>query len=128
MTDRELGPTAGGSRSTRPVRCVSRAAGHAAHPVHLRLCHSSPDDDWSPVIVMGAVGDVVTLACGEELRRHRNHDTGRLLDMVAQVGPDAMLNLRYGLLFLRTWPREAGAVFSLQAVDHLPHPCAPAAG
>ena len=110
------------------MRCDSRAAGHAVHPVHLRLCDGSKDDDWSAVVVMGAVGDVVTLACGEELRRHRNHDAGRLLHLVAQAGPDAVLNLRYGLLFLRTWPRDPASVFSLQPADHLPHPCSPAAG
>jgi hypothetical protein len=128
VTDREPGPTAGGSRSTRPVRCISRAAGHTPHPVHLRLCDSSPDGDWAPAVVMGGIGDVVTLARGEELRRHRNHDTAGLLDLVADVGPDAMLNLRYGLLFLRSWPRRAEAVFSLQSADRLPHPCCPAAG
>ena len=57
---------------------------------------------WTPVVVMGAVGDVLTVACGAELRRYRNHDTGRLVDLVDTTGPDALLNERYGLLFLRT--------------------------
>ncbi len=125
MPGRELDDAA---RTTRSLRCDSRAAGHAVHPVHLRLCDGCPDDDWSPVVVMGAVGDVVTVASGVELRRHRNHDSGRLLRLVADAGPDALLNLRYGLLFLRSWPRDGAAVFSLQPADHLPHPCSPAAG
>ena len=72
---------------------------------------------------MGAVGDVLTVACGAELRRYRNHDPGRLLDLAAVTGPDALLNERYGLLFLRTWPQDAASVFSLQEADRPPHPC-----
>lgn len=121
MTDRELEPSAG-SR-TRPAPCASTAAGHGVHPTRVLLCDSTPDDAWTPVVVMGAVGDVVTVACGAELRRYRNHDPGRLLDLAAVTGPDALLNERYGLLFLRTWPQDATAVFSLQQADRPPHPC-----
>ena len=120
MTDRELGPTTANSRT---AHCRSHAAGHDVHPTHVLLCDSSPDDVWTPVVVMGAVGDVLTVACGAELRRYRNHEAGRLLDLVDTTGPDALLNERYGLLFLRTWPQDAASVFSLQPADQPPHPC-----
>ncbi|WP_448618302.1 hypothetical protein [Geodermatophilus sp. URMC 65] len=121
MTDRELGPTT--ANSSRTARCSSHAAGHGVHPTRVLLCDDSPDDAWTPVVVMGAVGDVLTVACGAELRRYRNHDTGRLVDLVDTTGPDALVNERYGLLFLRTWPQDAASVFSLQPADQPPHPC-----
>ncbi len=121
MTYRELGPTA--PHSGRTTLCTSRAAGHAVQPTRVLLCDSSPEDTWTAVVVMGAVGDVLTLACGAELRRFRNHESGRLLDLVETSGPDALLNERYGLLFLRTWPQDAASVFSLQPADQPPHPC-----
>ena len=121
MTDRELGPTT--ANSSRTAHCSSHAAGHGVHPTRVLLCDTSPDDAWAPVVVMGAVGDVLTVACGAELRRYRNHDTGRLVDLVDTTGPDALLNERYGLLFLRTWPQDAASVFSLQPADQPPHPC-----
>ncbi len=121
MTDRQFGPTtANGSRS---ARCSSHAAGHGAHPARVLLCDNGPDDAWTPVVVMGAVDDVLTVACCAELRRYRNHDAGRLLDLVDTTGPDALLHERYGLLFLRTWPQDAASVFSLQPADQPPHPC-----
>lgn len=123
MTDPDLGPRAGSPRSTGPVRCASHAAGHAVHPTRVRLCDGSPADAWTPVVVMGAVGDVLTVACGAQLRRYRNHDAARLLDLAAITGPDALVNERYGLLFLRTWPQDAASVFSLQPVDQPPSPC-----
>lgn len=121
MTDRELGPTT--ANSSRTAHCSSHAAGHGVHPTRVLLCDTSPDDAWTPVVVMGAVGDVLTVACGAELRRYRNHDTGRLVDLVDTTGPDALLNERYGLLFLRTWPQDPASVFSLQPADQPPHPC-----
>jgi hypothetical protein len=121
VTDPELEPTVAGTHRT--ARCTSHAAGHAVHPTRVLLCDNSPDDAWTPVVVMGAVGDVLTVACGAELRRYRNHEAGRLLDLVDTTGPDALLNERYGLLFLRTWPQDAASVFSLQPADQPPHPC-----
>jgi hypothetical protein len=121
VTDRELGPTA--ARSSRTTLCGSHAPGHAVQPTRVLLCDGSPDDAWTPVVVMGAAGDVLTLACGPELRRYRNHEAGRLLDLVDTTGPDALLNERYGLLFLRTWPQDAASVFSLQPADQPPHLC-----
>ena len=121
MTDRELEPTA--ASSSRTVSCASHAAGHAVHPTRVLLCDNSPDDAWTPVVVMGAVGDVLTVGCGAELHRYRNHGAGRLLDLVDTTGPDALLNERYGLLFLRAWPQDAAAVFSLHPADQPPHPC-----
>jgi hypothetical protein len=121
VTDRELGPTA--ARSGRTTLCTSHAPGHAVQPTRVLLCDSTPDDAWTPVVVMGAVGEVLTLACGAELRRYRNHEAGRLLDLADTTGPDALLNERYGLLFLRTWPQDAASVFSLQPADQPPHPC-----
>ena len=121
MTDPELEPTVASTRRT--ARCTSHAAGHAVHPTRVLLCDNSPDDAWTPVVVMGAVDDVLTVACGAELRRYRNHDTGRLLDLADTTGPDALLNERYGLLFLRTWPQDAASAFSLQPADQPPHPC-----
>ncbi|TFV62275.1 hypothetical protein E4P41_07885 [Geodermatophilus sp. DF01-2] len=124
MPDPDLGSSFGtGRRASGQATCSSYAAGHAVHPVRLQLSDGSPDDAWAPAVVMGAVGDVLTVACGTELRRYRNHDAGRVVDLVAAVGPDAMLNLRYGLLFLHAWPREPGSVFCLQPADEPPHPC-----
>jgi hypothetical protein len=72
---------------------------------------------------MGAVGGVVGVACGAELRRYRDHESGRLLDLAGTTGPDALLHERYGLLLLRTWPQDAASVFTLQPADQLPQPC-----
>jgi len=104
--------------------CAVRVAGHAVHPTRLRRCLDRPATRL-PVVVMGAVGDVLPLAYGAQLRRYRNHDSGRLLSLTAGAGPRALLDERYALLFLHTGPRDAGSVFSLQPADHLPHPCAP---
>ncbi|MGK5112037.1 hypothetical protein [Geodermatophilus sp. CPCC 205506] len=124
MTDRDPGSSVGeGGRALQGAGCDSCAAGHGVHPRRVQLCDGGPDDDWSAVVVMGAVGDVLTVAAGEELRRYRNHDAGRLTQLVDEVGSDALLNRRFGLLFLRTWPRDAGAVFSLQSADQPPSPC-----
>ncbi len=100
MADRELEATA--ASSSRTVPCTSHTAAHAVHPTRVLVRDNSPDDAWTPVVVMGAVGDVLTVACGAELRRYRRHGAGRLLDLVDTIGPDAPLNERYGLLFLRS--------------------------
>jgi len=118
-------PFGTGSRAAHPARCSSYAAGHAVHPVRVRLCEGSPADTWVPVLVMGVVGDVVTLAAGDVLHRYRNHDTVHLATMVGRVGPDALLNLRCRMLFLRSWPRDAGSVFSLQSADEPGQACRP---
>jgi hypothetical protein len=124
MTD--LGhPLWTGNRATEAPRCRSYVPGHGVHPLRVQLTTSSPDEDWAAVVVMGAVDDVVTVAVGDELRRYRNHDAGRLVELVARVGADALLNLRYGLLFLRSWPRESDAAFSVQPAGDPPQPCRP---
>ncbi|MGY1632261.1 hypothetical protein ACI784_11215 [Geodermatophilus sp. SYSU D01186] len=112
----------GSSRVETPIPCRRLARGHAPHPAHVRLAQAD-DAHWQPVVVMGAVGDVVTLAVGDELQRHRNHDTGHLADLVREAGPEAFVNTRLGLLFLHSWPRDAGSVFSLQPADQPPVPC-----
>jgi hypothetical protein len=93
--------------------------------VHVRLCQDDPAEHWRPVLVMGAVGDVVTLAAGDELTRHRNHDIGALTARVQEQGPGGFLNTRLGLLFLHSWPADAGAVYSLQPAEQAPVPCRP---
>jgi hypothetical protein len=91
--------------------------------VHVQLCQDDPAEHWQPVLVMGAVGDVVTLAAGDELRRHRNHDTAALTALVQEQGAGGFLNTRLGLLFLHSWPRDPDAVFSLQPAEQAPVPC-----
>lgn len=122
MTDPQPAPTA----AARTAACTSRAPGHVVQPTRVLLCDCGSDEDWTPVLVMGAVGDVLTVAAGIELHRYRNHEIARLVDLVETTGPDALLNRRYGLLFLRTWPQDAASVFSLQPADQLPQPCRPA--
>ncbi|MGY1823299.1 hypothetical protein [Geodermatophilus sp. SYSU D00079] len=112
----------GPSRVEASTPCARLARGHAPHPAHVQLAQAD-DDHWQPVVVMGAVGDVVTLAADDELRRHRNHDTGHLAALVREAGAEAFLHTRLGLLFLRSWPRDAGSVFSLQPADQPPVPC-----
>ncbi|MGY1592303.1 hypothetical protein ACI79D_10040 [Geodermatophilus sp. SYSU D00708] len=118
-----LEPYPGPSRVEHSTACDRRARGHAPHPVHVRLCQNDPAEHWQAVLVMGAVGDVVTLAAGHELQRYRNHDTGALTARVQEQGPGGFLNTRVGLLFLHSWPGDAGAVFSLQSAQQAPVPC-----
>jgi hypothetical protein len=118
-----LEPHPGPSRIEAPNPCRRPARGHAPHPVHVQLAQSGSDEEWQPVVVMGSVDDVVTLAAGDELQRHRNHDAGRLAALVGEDGAEAFLHTRLGLLFLRSWPRDSGAVFSLQPADQPPVPC-----
>ncbi|MGY1637867.1 hypothetical protein ACI78V_14570 [Geodermatophilus sp. SYSU D00742] len=113
----------GPSRVGVPNPCRRHARGHAPHPAHVQLAHGGLGGHWQPVVVMGAVDDVVTIAAGGELQRHRNHDTGRLAALVEADGAEAFLDTRLGLLFLRSWPRHAGSVFSLQPADQPPVPC-----
>jgi hypothetical protein len=118
-----LEPHPGSSRVEAPTPCRRHARGHAPHPAHVQLAQNGPDEHWQPVVVMGAVGDVITLAAGDELQRHRNHDTGHLAELVRADGAEVFLHTRYGLLFLRSWPRDRAAVFSLQPADQPPVPC-----
>ncbi|WNV74107.1 hypothetical protein [Geodermatophilus sp. DSM 44513] len=114
MTDRPAGPQ----------RCTVRVAGHAVHPTRLRRHLDQGGGAGEPVVVLGAVGDVVVLGRGAELWRYRNHDPGRLVALAAVPGCRALLDVRHGLLVVRRGPQDAGSVFSLQPADHLPHPCA----
>jgi hypothetical protein len=56
-------------------------------------------------------------------RRGHGRTGARLLDLTGIAGPDALLDERYGLLFLHTWPQDAASVFSLQPGDQRPQPC-----
>jgi hypothetical protein len=118
-----LEPHPGPSRVQAPSSCRRHARGHAPHPAHVQLCQNDTAENWQSVLVMGAVGDVVTLAAGDELRRYRNHDAGALAALVQEQGPGGFLNTRVGLLFLHSWPRDPGAVFSLQPAEQAPVPC-----
>ena len=104
------------------VPCSRRTAGHTPHRSTILLCHTGALAEWRPVLVMGAVDDVVTLADGDELLRFRNHDPQALTRAVAGAGPEAHLNTRFNYLFLASWPRDPEAVFSLAPVDR---PCIP---
>ncbi|MGY1703500.1 hypothetical protein ACI79C_02910 [Geodermatophilus sp. SYSU D00697] len=122
MSD-HLEPHPGPSRVGQPPRCSRYARGHAPHPAQVQFCQNDAAEHWQPVVVMGAVGDVVTLAAGDELRRYRNHDPDQLTARVGSAGAEAFLNTRVGLLFLHAWPRDTGAVFSLQPAEQAPEPC-----
>ncbi|NEK57020.1 hypothetical protein GCU56_03925 [Geodermatophilus sabuli] len=122
MSDREL-ESPSGRRTPGLTRCGSHAPGHAPHPARVQLCRDDAAEHWEVVIVMGAVDDVVTLALGADLQRWRNHDAAHLAAQVRDCGPAAFLNTRLGLLFLRAWPRDQSAVFSLQPAEHPAAPC-----
>ncbi|MGY1640885.1 hypothetical protein ACI782_07080 [Geodermatophilus sp. SYSU D00703] len=122
MSD-HLEPDPGASRVEAPSPCRRIAPGHAAHPAHVRLCQDDAAEHWQSVVVMGAVGDVVTVAAGDELRRYRNHDAGALTALAREHGPGGFLNTRLGLLFPHSWPSDPRAVFSLQPVERAPVPC-----
>ena len=97
--------------------CSRRTAGHAPHRSTILLCHTGALADWRPVYVLGVDGDVVTLADGDQLVRFRNHAPDALAYAVAEAGPRAHVNVRFGYLFLASWPRDPEAVFSLVPVD-----------
>ena len=103
--------------------CTRRTAGHTPHRTNILLCHTGALAEWRQVQVMGVDGGVLTLAAGDELQRFRNHDPEALARAVADAGPQACLNTRFGYLFLASWPREPEAVFSLCAVDLDCPPC-----
>ena len=124
MPDREL-EFPSGRRAPGLTGCDSFAPGHAPQPTRVLLCRDDAAEHWEVAVVMGAVGDVVTLAIGDELQRWRNHDADRLTARVQTAGAAAFLNTRLGLLFLRAWPRDAHAVFSLQPAGDPAAPCRP---
>jgi hypothetical protein len=97
--------------------CTSRTAGHEPHRTNILLCHTGTLAEWRTVQVMGVVDGVVTVAADEELQRFRNHAPEALARAVAEAGPEAHLNTRFGYLFLASWPRDAEAVFSLVPAD-----------
>ncbi|SFL38544.1 hypothetical protein [Geodermatophilus ruber] len=122
MSD-HLEPHPAACRVDSTSTCRRYARGHAPHPVLVQLAQSGPDEHRLPVIVMGAVGDVVTVAAGDELRRYRNHEAARITEVTRATGPEALLNTHHGVLFLRSWPRDRGAVFSLQPADEVTESC-----
>ncbi|MGY1746766.1 hypothetical protein [Blastococcus sp. SYSU D00695] len=97
--------------------CTRRTAGHTPHRSTILLCHTGTLAQWRPVLVMGVVDDVVTLADGDELLRYRNHAPAELARAVAEAGAEGHLNTQFGYLFLASWPRDPEAVFSLAPVD-----------
>ena len=103
--------------------CTRRTAGHTPHRMNILLCHTGALAEWRQVHVMGVEDGVLTLAAGDELQRFRNHAPSALTAAVAAAGPRALLNPRYGLLFLPSWPRDPEAVFSLQPADRPLPPC-----
>ncbi|WP_147261999.1 hypothetical protein [Blastococcus sp. TF02A-26] len=114
-------------RSSRAERveeaCTRRTPGHAPHRKNILLCHTGALAEWRQVHVMDVADGVVTLAAGDELQRFRNHAPEQLARAVADAGPEACLNTRFGYLFLSSWPREPEAVFSLCAADRDCPPC-----
>lgn len=97
--------------------CTRRTAGHTPHRSTILLCHTGAPADWLPVFVMGIVGNVVTLADGDELVRFHNHAPDALARTVVEAGPQGHVNTRFGYLFLGSWPRDPEAVFSLAPAD-----------
>ena len=114
---------AGRLRHPGRAQCRRYSAGHTPHVIQVRLCHESPADDWLQVVVLGAVGDVLTLADGDRLRRYRNHEAAYLAAVAERVGAEARFNVRYRALFLQPWPDGARSVFHLQDVDDPPLRC-----
>ena len=104
--------------------CTRRTAGHSPHRMNILLCHTGSLSEWRTVQVMGVVDGVVTVAVDEELQRFRNHAPEVLARAVAEAGPEAHLNTRFGYLFLASWPRDPDAVFSLCPADQPGAPCA----
>lgn len=101
--------------------CTRRTAGHAPNRTTILLCHTGALSEWRSVFVLGVHDGVVTLADGDEVVGFRNHAPAALARAVAEAGPEAHLNTRFGYLFLASWPRDPGAVFSLAPADR-PHP------
>jgi hypothetical protein len=101
--------------------CTRRTAGHTPHRATILLCHTGALSEWRAVFVLGVHDGVVTLADGDEVVRFRNHDGEALARSVAEAGPEAHMNTRFGYLFLASWPRDPEAVFSLASADQ-PHP------
>ena len=101
--------------------CSQRTPGHTPHRATILLCHTGALAEWRSVFVLGVHGDVVTLADGDEVVGFRNHAPEALARALADAGPDAHLNTRFGYLFLGSWPRDPEAVFSLVPADQ-PHP------
>ena len=117
--DSDVDPSAADVRSG--TACTRRTAGHVPHRTTILLCHTGALSEWRPVFVLGVHDDVVTLADGDEVVAFRNHAPEALARAVADAGPEAHLNTRFGYLFLASWPRDAEAVFSLAPADR-PHP------
>jgi hypothetical protein len=103
--------------------CTQRMPGHTPHRTTLLLCHTGALADWRSVVVMGVLDDVVTLADGDQLVRFRNHAPEALMRAVAESGPQAQVNTRFGYLFLASWPQDPEAVFSLVPADRPCPPC-----
>jgi hypothetical protein len=103
--------------------CSRRAAGHVPHRTTILLCHTGALAEWRPVFVLGVDDGVVTLADGDEVARFRNHAPDALARAVAEAGPEAHLNTRFGYLFPASWPRDPEAVFSLSPADRPCPPC-----
>ncbi|WP_409330806.1 hypothetical protein [Trujillonella humicola] len=103
--------------------CTRRTAGHTPHRATILLCHTGALSEWRSVFVLGVHDGVVTLADGDEVVGFANHAPGELARAVAEAGPEAHLNTRFGYLFLASWPRDPEAVFSLAPTDRPHSPC-----
>ncbi|MGY1813256.1 hypothetical protein [Blastococcus sp. SYSU D00820] len=113
-------PNGGEAVRTAPLTCGRTGVGHAPNRVHILLSQTAPAEDWLPVVVMDAADEAVTLAVFGELERFAHHDADAVAAAVRDAGAHGFYNLRFNLLFLSTWPRDAEAVFSLQPA-HRPY-------
>ena len=64
-------------------RCELYQAGHTVHHIQALRSHGQPHRQGT---LTGVVGNVLTVDFGDEIKRYRNHDTDRLVDLVGIGG------------------------------------------
>jgi len=75
-------------------RCELYQAGHEVHYIQARLSYGQPHGQGTLTEVLG---NVITVDFGNEIRRYRNHDPDRLVDIVG-IGGNVEVCERYVIL------------------------------
>ena len=69
--------------SGQVYRCELYQAGHTVHHIQAIRSHGEPH---RPGRLTGVLGNVLRVDFGDEIKRYRNHDTDRLVDLVGIGG------------------------------------------
>jgi hypothetical protein len=100
--------------TTNDHRCELYQAGHEVHYIQARRSFAKPHRRGTLTEVLG---NVITVDFEDEIKRYRNHDPDRLVDIVG-IGRTVRVCERYVIL-----RGNGGHCFSIQEADEPSVPC-----